>query len=82
MRYLRYFIPLFILLTACVPMRFENAGSQNKFEDDKFDCEVALGYRGQARHSDTSKQLAEILVNGRDDMQACLVRKGWKLAQN
>lgn len=81
MRYLCYFIPLFILLTACAEMRFENAGSTNKFEDDKYDCQVLLGYRGQARHSDTSKQLADIMVNARDEMQRCLERKGWRLAQ-
>lgn len=75
--------PLIVLLflSACAPMQFENAGSANKLEDDKFDCEVALGYRGQARHSDNSKQLAEIMVNAREDMQRCLERKGWRRVQ-
>lgn len=75
---MKYVLVFMLVLSACAPMRFENAGSTNKLEDDKFDCEVALGYRGQARHSDTSKQLAEIMVNARDDMRACLKRKGWR----
>jgi hypothetical protein len=59
-------------------MRFENAGSPNKFEDDKYDCEVMLGYRGAPRIDDNSKQLADIIVNARDQTQRCLERKGWK----
>ena len=76
-----YLLTVLLFLSACAPMQFENAGSANKLEDDKFDCEVALGYRGQARHSDNSKQLAEIMVNGREDMQRCLERKGWRRVQ-
>lgn len=67
-----------VLLSACSPMRYENAGSQNKFQDDKYDCELALGYRGQPRLDDNSKQLADLIVNGRAELQRCLERKGWK----
>jgi hypothetical protein len=78
---MRYLLPFVILLAACAPMRFENNGSPNKFEDDKYDCELVLGYRGQPRLDDTSKQLADILVNSRAELQRCLERKGWRLAQ-
>jgi hypothetical protein len=78
---MRYLLPFLIVVAACAPMRFENNGSANKFEDDKYDCELALGYRGQPRLDDTSKQLADILVNSRAELQRCLERKGWRLAQ-
>lgn len=68
-----------VLLSGCAPIQFENAGSQNKFEDDKYDCQVMLGYRGAPRIDNTSKQLADIIVNARDEMQRCLERKGWRV---
>lgn len=73
------FLPV-LLLAACAPMQFENAGSQNKFEDDRYDCEVLLGYRGHAGRTQPTDQLSDYLVRGRDEMQRCLERKGWKLA--
>jgi hypothetical protein len=78
---MRYLLPFAILLAACAPMQFENAGSKNTLKDDTYDCQVMLGYRGMSRSDDTSKQLADVLVNGRDEMQRCLERKGWRLAQ-
>lgn len=78
---MRYLIPLLLLVAACAPMRFENAGSPNTIEDDKYDCQVMLGYRGAPKSDDTSKQLADIMVNARSEMQRCLERKGWRLAQ-
>jgi hypothetical protein len=72
---------LVVMLSGCAPMQFENAGSQNKFEDDKYDCEVMLGYRGHAGGNQPTDQLADMLVRGRDEMKRCLERKGWKLAQ-
>lgn len=78
---MRLYLGLFLLLTACAPMQFENAGSQNKFEDDKYDCELALGYRGHAGGNQPTDQLGDMLVRGRDEMKRCLERKGWRLAQ-
>lgn len=75
---MRYIILFALMFISCAPMQFENAGSVNKFHDDKYDCEVLLGYRGQPRLDDTSKQLADIIVNSRDELQRCLERKGWK----
>lgn len=68
-------------LMSCAPMQFENAGSPNKFEDDKYDCELALGYRGHAGRTSPTDQLSDYIVRGRDEMQRCLQRKGWRLAQ-
>lgn len=79
---MKYLVVFLLLLSACSPMRFENAGSPNKFEDDKYDCQVMLGYRGAPRIDDTTKQLADIMVNARDEMQRCLERKGWRLAKS
>lgn len=76
---MRYLFALLLFGASCAPIQFENAGSQNKFEDDKYDCQVMLGYRGAPRIDDTSKQLADIIVNARDEMQRCLERKGWRV---
>jgi len=76
---MRYLFVLLLFVVSCAPIQFENAGSQNKFEDDKYDCQVMLGYRGAPRIDDTSKQLADIIVNARDEMQRCLERKGWRV---
>lgn len=75
---MKYLVVVLLLLSACSTMRFENAGSQNKFEDDKYDCEVLLGYRGHAGGVQPTDQLGDFLVRGRDEMRACLMRKGWR----
>lgn len=72
-------VSMCVVLSACAPMQFENAGSPNKFEDDKYDCEVMLGYRGQPRLDDTTKQLADVIVNARAELKRCLERRGWRM---
>src|SRR4026208_2231337 len=67
-----------LLLAACSPMQFQNISSPNTFQQDKYDCELLLGYRGGAYAPQPTDQLADFLVRGRDEMQACLERKGWK----
>jgi len=62
----------------CAPMQFENAGSPNTLSQDQYDCEVALGYRGGAYAPQPTDQLADYIVRGRSEMQACLERKGWR----
>jgi S1-C subfamily serine protease len=59
-------------------MQFENVGSPNTLEQDRYDCEFALGYRGGAYAPQPTDQLADYLVRGRSEMQACLERKGWR----
>lgn len=79
---MRYLIVIaLVLLSACSAARYENAGSQNKFEDDQYDCQVLLGYRGQSRNDDVSQNIADVLVNGPDEMRRCLQRKGWRVVQ-
>ena len=59
------------------PMQFENAESANTFEQDKYDCEVLLGYRG-AGDTQPSDHLADYILLGRVKTQSCLERKGWR----
>lgn len=79
---MRYLVAVLLLAAGCAPMQFENAGSTNKFENDKYDCEVLLGYRGHAGGVQPTDQLGDFLVRGRSEMQACLERKGWRLAKS
>lgn len=79
MRYAKYFIPVLLILSACATAQYENFGSENTFENDQYDCQVMLGYRGQSRNSDISQNLADAIVNGPDEMRRCLHRKGWKV---
>ena len=58
------------------PMQFENAESMNTFEQDKYDCEVLLGYHGPA--GETQGRSADYIVLGRLKTEACLERKGWR----
>jgi PDZ domain-containing protein len=60
------------------PMKFENAESANTFEQDKYDCEVLLGYRGPAGETEPTDHLADYLVFHRLKTEACLERKGWR----
>lgn len=66
------------MISACAPMQFENAGSPNTLSQDQYDCEVALGYRGGAYAPQPTDQLADYIVRGRSETQACLERKGWR----
>ena len=67
-----------IYLYGCSPVTFQNAGSANTFEQDKYDCTVILGYRGHAGRTQPTDQLADYIVRGQSEMRACLERKGWK----
>lgn len=73
-------VPLLFIffIASCAPMRFENAGSLNTIEQDSYDCQVMLGYRGHAGGNRPTDQLESALLNGRGEMTACLQRKGWK----
>lgn len=64
-------------LAGCTPIQFKNNGSKNTFAQDKYDCEVLLGYRGHTGGNRPTDQLADYLVRGRDETRACLERKGW-----
>lgn len=75
----RLWVIAFVVLSACAPMQYENVGSQNRMEDDRYDCQVTLGYRGQSRNADMSQNLADALVNGPDEMRRCMERKGWRV---
>lgn len=66
------------MISACAPIQFENAGSPNTLSQDQYDCEVALGYRGGAYAPQPTDQLADYIVRGRSETQACLERKGWR----
>lgn len=71
-------LSLSLVLTGCAgPMQFKNMSSANTFEQDKYDCEVLLGYRGHLGGVQPTDQLADFIVRGRSEMQACLTRKGW-----
>lgn len=63
--------------TGCAPMQFRSNGAKNSFEQDKYDCEVMLGYRGHAGGTKPTDQLADYLVRGRTETKTCLERKGW-----
>ena len=78
---IRHLILVFVVVTACAPVQFDTAGNTSKFEDDRYDCELALGYRGAPRSDDMTMQLANVLVNGQSEMKRCLERKGWKAKQ-
>lgn len=78
---MKYAIMLVLILTACAPLQFENAGSQNKFEDDRYDCQVQLGYIGNVGGNRPTDQLSDYLVRGQSSMQRCLERKGWRVVQ-
>lgn len=67
-----------LLLAGCAPMQFKNLSSPNTLEQDKYDCELALGYRGHAGRTQPTDQLGDFIVRGRQEMQACLERKGWQ----
>lgn len=71
-------LSLVLMLNSCAPMQFENAGSANTLKQDEYDCQVLLGYRGHAGGTQPTDQLADVIVRGRSEMQACLERKGWK----
>jgi len=72
------FLGLVLIVSGCAPMQFQNAGSANTLEQDRYDCEVMLGYRGHAGGTQPTDQLADFIVRGRSEMQTCLERKGWK----
>ena len=69
---------LLLLTTGCAsPMRFENVSSQNTLSQDKHDCDTALRVVGVGSGSAT-QDLAYVTVRYRDDLRACLERKGWR----
>lgn len=71
-----------LLLAGCSPMRFAKAGAKpGDFENDKYDCEVQLGYAGHAGGNRPSDQLADYAVRGRSETKRCLERKGWRLVE-
>lgn len=76
------YIVLFGLTAAiggCVsPMQFENAEGTNTLEQDKHDCEVLLGYRGDMGETQPTDHMADYLLLGRLKTQSCLERKGWR----
>lgn len=64
------------------PTVFAKQGAgQVEFSQDKYDCEVLLGYRGHAGRTQPTDQLADFIVRGKAEMQACLERKGWQVVQ-
>ena len=74
---------LLLGLTAAIggcaaPMQFENAVSANTYEQDEYDCEVLLGYRGEAGETQPRDHLADYILLYRLKMQGCLERKGWR----
>lgn len=72
---------LIAFVSACTPMRFENISSKNTFDQDKYDCQVLLGYRGHTAGVQPTDQLFDYAVRGQYEMQKCLERKGWRLVQ-
>lgn len=72
---------LLLFTTGCAsPMRFENISSQNTLEQDKFDCDTALRVVGMGS-GNASQDLAYVTVRYRDDLRACMERKGWRRIQ-
>lgn len=75
-------VALGLPLIGCSPMKFAKADAKpGDFERDKYDCEAMLGYRGHAGGNQPTDQLADYMVRGRDEMRACLQRKGWTLQE-
>lgn len=73
---------LCMCLYGCSPMVFTKVDAKpGDFDNDKYDCEVQLGYAGHAGGNRPSDQLSDYIVRGRAETKRCLERKGWALAQ-
>jgi hypothetical protein len=70
-------VAIMFVMTGCSKMVFKNNGSTHSLAQDKYDCELALGYRGHAGGNRPTDQLADYIVRGRSETKACLESKGW-----
>lgn len=63
----------------CAPLRFENVKSTNTLEQDHYDCTTQWDRSGQgiAYAMDPVKH-SSYLIQARQDLIACMERKGWK----
>lgn len=75
---MRYIILLVLALISCAPMKFENIGSKNTLQQDTYDCRVELGVIGNHGVGRPGQRFADAVVSGRDEMQQCMERRGWR----
>ena len=74
----------FLLLSGCIggtTILAKPGATQQDFENDRYDCQVMLGYQGHAGGNEPGSQLIDYLARGKAATQRCLERKGWREVQ-